>query len=250
MIAEYFSKIWHEWKVLLGDRAYRISLFAGIVLMIGAQISNQLASVYNDSQTYISVGDLILDYIPTVDMHFFFAWGMYFLTVFIICYALFAKPETAPFALKTYAVLIFLRCGFILLTNIGPPVDSFYVGGVIGGDFFTHFIFKNDLFFSGHTAYPFLGYLIYRKTNIAWILFFGTILMAVTVLLMHVHYSIDVFAAFFITYGVYSFSRWIFDPLNIRFRDRLKIYGWNALRKMQKLKEKAKEKALENLIIK
>lgn len=250
MITEYCLKIWHEWKVLLGDRAFRISLLAGIVLMAGAAASNQFACIYNDSQSYISVGDLILDYIPTINMHIFFTWGMYFLTVFIICYALFVKPETVPFALKTYAVLIFLRCGFILLTNIGAPVDSFYAGAIVGKDFFTDFVFRNDLFFSGHTAYPFLGYLIYRKTNVAWILFLGTILMAITVLFMHVHYSIDVFAAFFITYGVYKFSSWLFDPLNIRFRDRLKIYGWNALRKMQKLKEKAKEKAIENLLIK
>ena len=32
--------------------------------------------------------------------------------------------------------------------------------------------------------------------------------MGITVLGMHQHYSIDVFAAFFITYGCYKFGNW------------------------------------------
>lgn len=239
MIKEYFSKIWHHWKVLFGDRAYVISFFAGLMFIIGAEFLTLFVSAYNDSQVYLSVGDLILDYIPTINMEFFLRWVMYGLMIIIFVYPVFFKPEIVPFTLKTFAVLVFLRCGFILLTNIGAPADSFYSGMKVGGDFFSHLIFKNDLFFSGHTAYPFLGFLIYRKSIIRWFLLAGTILMAVTVLLMHVHYSIDVFAAFFISYGVYAFSRKVFDPLNIRFKDRLRMYGWTALQRIKEFKKRA-----------
>jgi hypothetical protein len=34
----------------------------------------------------------------------------------------------------------------------------------------------------------------------------SSIILAITVLLMHVHYSIDVLSAYFITYGVYKLS--------------------------------------------
>ena len=37
--------------------------------------------------------------------------------------------------------------------------------------------------------------------------------MAITVLGMHQHYSIDVFAAFFITYGVYKMGGWVIKKL-------------------------------------
>jgi len=43
--------------------------------------------------------------------------------------------------------------------------------------------------------------------------------MAATVLLMHVHYSIDVFSAFFITYGIYKIGQRLvakFDSMAFR----------------------------------
>jgi hypothetical protein len=38
---------------------------------------------------------------------------------------------------------------------------------------------------------------------------------------MHVHYSIDVFSAFFITYGVYALSLRLFGNLTARFLEKL-----------------------------
>ena len=58
----------------------------------------------------------------------------------------------------------------------------------------------------------------------------GSLIMGVTVLLMHVHYSIDVFSAFFISYGVYTFSNMIFNQLNVRFKKILEKYGWKRFK--------------------
>jgi membrane-associated phospholipid phosphatase len=44
-----------------------------------------------------------------------------------------------------------------------------------------------------------------RYLFLAWSVVFGA-----TVLLGHLHYTIDVFAAFFITYGIYHLARWLF----------------------------------------
>ena len=241
MIKEAICRFWHHWKVLLKDRAYFASLVIGLALLIGAYIVNFWASTYNDSQVYISVGDLIIDNIPVINMHFFFTWVMYGLMVGIFAYPILFKPEIAPFCMKTFAVLIFLRCGFILLTNIGPPVDFYYGSAHVGGNVLADFLFKNDLFFSGHTAYPFLAFLLFKETKILkWIFLVGSILMAVTVLLMHVHYSIDVFAAFFIAHGTYVVSDKIFNRQNVRFSTRIRIHGWAALKKLRELAAKRK----------
>ena len=70
---------------------------------------------------------------------------------------------------------------------------------------------KNDFFFSGHVGASFLFALIFWK-QVTWrIVFLAiSIIFAVSMLLAHMHYSIDIFAAPFITYGIYQMSRWLF----------------------------------------
>lgn len=237
MIKEVLKKFVHHWRVLLKDRAFQVSLLVGIGLVIGAQSVSFAASSYNDSKSYISVSDLVIDNVPVVNLQFFYTWGAYFLIGLFFLYPLIFRPEIFPFVLKTFSLLIYLRSGFILLTNIGPPVGFFYEGAEVGGSLMAHVLFKNDLFFSGHTAYPFLGFLLYRKSPICWIFLVGSIIMALTVIFMHVHYSIDVFAAFFIAYGVHAASDRIFLRLNLRFRNMLRLYGWAALQKLKRFKK-------------
>jgi hypothetical protein len=43
-----------------------------------------------------------------------------------------------------------------------------------------------------------------------------SLVLATTALLMHVHYSIDVFSAFFITYGTYHLGEWLFKKFAIK----------------------------------
>ena len=67
-------------------------------------------------------------------------------------------------------------------------------------------------------------------------------------LLMHVHYSIDVFAAFFIAYGVYAFSDKVFNNLNIRFNRKIRVHGWKALQeKLKGMRERRVLKKVDKL---
>ena len=60
--------------------------------------------------------------------------------------------------------------------------------------------FTKDLFFSGHVSFAFLGYLLLRKEKIiGYLLLASSIFMSFAVLAMHLHYTIDVVAAFFFT---------------------------------------------------
>jgi membrane-associated phospholipid phosphatase len=70
----------------------------------------------------------------------------------------------------------------------------------------------NDLFFSGHTGLPFLLALMFWKHDpTSRTIFLGfSILFATVVLMGHIHYSIDVLSAFFITYGIFHICKFLF----------------------------------------
>jgi hypothetical protein len=63
-------------------------------------------------------------------------------------------------------------------------------------------------------AVPFLGFLLFREDNIRYFFLFFSFFMGAVVLLMHVHYSIDVFSAFFITYGTHKVGEKFFNKVN------------------------------------
>ena len=232
---EYFCKFRHHWKVLLSDHAFKVSFYTGVILLTLGYLIDYVAAIYKDSQTYISVGDLLLDHIPTINVGFLFTWGMLGFTLLIFLYPLLFKPELVPFTIKCYAALLYVRSFCILLTNVGPPHGFFFDTFQLGRNVIDDMTFRNDLFFSGHTAFPFLAFLIFKDHWIKWVFLAGSIIEGATVLLMHVHYSIDVVAAFFISYGTYAICKRIFHPTNMRFATSIKLYGWEAMQRLKDL---------------
>lgn len=222
---EFFRSVKMRYIAVSKQKYFWTAAIISAGILFGGYLVNFYASEFNDTFIYPSVGDSILDNIPTYNLEFLYVSGIYLLIIIILFYAFLLVPERGPFVLKTYGILLFVRGVFILLTNYGPPDGSFYTNGVVPwSSIMQRFLFKNDLFFSGHVAIPFLAFLLFRGTNKFFELFLllGSFVMGVTVLLMHVHYSIDVFAAYFITYGVYALSNEIFVRINERF------FGWQG----------------------
>jgi hypothetical protein len=118
------------------------------------------------------------------------------------------EPKRLPFTLKSLALFTLIRSAFIILTHLAPfparvmlPTENLI-------DMFT---FGGDLFFSAHTGGPFLMALIFWDHKyIRYICLAASVMFGVVVLLGHLHYSIDVFAAFFITYSIYCLSKYFF----------------------------------------
>ena len=59
-----------------------------------------------------------------------------------------------------------------------------------------------------------------RYLFLAWSVFFG-----IVVLLGHLHYTIDVLSAFFITYGIVDIAKWLFPtPLRVVCRRAVRTF--------------------------
>lgn len=213
MICDFKKKMtnWgHNWEKEFLEHKYLI-LISILFFVIAIKI-NFLAANYTNRATTNAVNDLILDHIPTLNLSFIFIYGSISVILVIIIYFVFFKIKDFHLIISQFSLLILIRSIFISLTHLEKPADALILTNL--PNIYNLFNFNNDLFFSAHTAIPFLAFLIFRKEKIGKFFLLMSIIMAMTVLFMHVHYSIDVFSAFFITYGGYKLGECVFKKVN------------------------------------
>ena len=183
---------------------FRWSILWAFVLFIASLFINFYAGIYATEKASNPVTDIILSNTRTYDLDTLFVYATWAFVAFIL-YVCLKKPWKAPFILKSIALFVLIRAVFITLTHIGPYPTQIAINPQ---SFLNYFIFGGDLFFSGHTGLPFLLALVFwhndnrmRNIFLATSLFFSVI-----VLLAHLHYTIDVLSAFFISYGIFHIA--------------------------------------------
>ena len=183
--------------------------------MLGiAYIFEHFASVYAFAYslrpTSNHVGDLILDNVPVVDLSFIIIEGALIAIVLGVLFVL-SKPRHILFTMKAVALFIATRSLFVSLTHVGIYPDHIVPGLGFFDGIYLYLNFQTGLFFSGNTGLPFLMALIFWNIPRARFLFISlSFISGIAVLLAHVHYSIDVFAAPFIAYGIFKIARKLF----------------------------------------
>jgi hypothetical protein len=187
----------------------RRSLWVGVIILCLAIVIQIFAGHYSSGQSMHAppVGDLFLDHLPTLPLDFIIVIGALLFWTFSSL-LLILTPNRLLFGIKAIALFIICRAFFMNLTHLGlypgaasPGVQNF------GWGLYDKITFQGNLFFSGHTGFPFLLALIFWNRT-GWRRFFvaATIVFGAAVLLAHVHYSIDVFAAPFMAYGVFAIT--------------------------------------------
>ena len=205
------NPFWRHWDHFW-TRERKRSMYEGIALLAIAIIVQVFAGQYSARVAVgaNSVHDILLDNLPVVNLDFMIVGGAIALWV-VAWWLLITKPSHLIFGTKTVALFIIARAFFFSLTHVGPYPHGIPPGPQnLGWGFYKLLTFQGNFFFSGHTGFPFLMALIFWDDDF-WRPFFivMSVLFGASVLLAHVHYSIDVFAAPFIVYGVYKIAgRW------------------------------------------
>lgn len=186
------------------DRYARYSALTGLLFFVASMVFNQAASLYATERASNAVTDLLLDNLPVVNVDFIVNEGAALFWAFIFVLVVW-EPKRIPFAFKSGALFIVIRSFFIMFTHLGPfPERSF----LDQADFLSRLTFGGDYFFSGHTGLPFLMALLFWENKlIRFVCLAASVFFGVSVILGHLHYSIDVFAAFFITYSIFVLAR-------------------------------------------
>jgi hypothetical protein len=199
-----------NWKCQFVKHKYLILLSLGLLAI--AFTLNVFSSHYVDKIPTTSVQDLILDHLPPMDdFWFLFVYGAVAVIAILLVYIIIFKVPEIHIFISQFSLLMLIRSFFIILTHLGQPAGAIAMTNLPW--FYQILNYNNDLFFSAHTAYPFLAYLLLRKEKIGFFFLIMTVILAFVVLAMHFHYSIDVFSAIFITYGSYVLGRKLFAPI-------------------------------------
>mgnify|MGYP000055754980 CR=1 FL=1 len=185
-----------QWKEIFSSNKKLALFVVGIASLLSAFAVNNKVSTYVDHVQGPAVGDLILDNIPIYDLNFIFFWAVLLFWVGNIIYRL-IFPKEFPFILVSMSLFVMVRCFFIALTHLGPPETLLVVP-----DELSYYSFNADLFFSAHVGTPFFYALLTSVKSVKWTAILYSIIMVVIVLMSHGHYSIDIFASFFIAHSL------------------------------------------------
>ena len=192
-----------SWKVFFSSNRNRIEFIISILLLAVILLTLTNFLNYVESRNGFSFDDPVLSLFEPTDLTwltFTLIYGS--LTVAIV--NLISKPEKLLFTIQLYTLMVVVRIISMWLLPLNPPERMILLNDPFVEFFGTGKTLTKDLFFSGHTATLFILFLTADDRLIKGIFLLSTILVALCVLMQHVHYSIDVFAAIFFTYACYQ----------------------------------------------
>lgn len=154
------------------------------------------------------MNDWLLNAIPAHNV----SWAIFTIIWGMGLYALWRgieKPTIFITYLWTFIFVTILRVLAISLIPLDPPKGLMTLTDPLTGVFYGESNITKDLFFSGHTSVLYLCYLCLERKNDKLIALIATIAVACLLLVQHVHYTIDIIAAFFIVYPVNKFVKYM-----------------------------------------
>ncbi len=197
-----------KYRSAYAEPGYLPSVILSIISLLVSLLFSSYAIIFSTERASNPVTDLILSNTRIYDVEGIYIYGALIFVAFIAV-LLIVAPKRLPFTLYSLALFFVTRGFFVTLTHLGPFAPN--VGSDYGATVQRMF-FGDDYFFSGHTGSPFLMALIYWKERfLRYVFLFLSAFFGVVVLLGHLHYSIDVFAAFFITYSIYHIACYLFS---------------------------------------
>ena len=199
-----------EWNSALSDRSFLLKLLItpGFFLVYSA-ITQKLGN-YVEMRKGILLNDKILEIIPSFDFS---------LSIFILLYSSLTivilthlhKPKVILRIIEMHFLVAVVRQICILCVALEPPIGIIVLRDV----FLENTVYPRnspltkDLFFSGHVASIWLYSLCSESKMIKYYFGLAAILMSFMILSMRVHYSYDVYGAFFFTTIIYFLPTWV-----------------------------------------
>lgn len=196
----YLRRIKSEWLAFAESTPRRIEFLVSATVLTTVMFCLLFYLRYNETRPGVVLQDPLLAMITPVDLS---------LLTFILIYAgiistvgmLLSHPRRLMIGLQIYAVYASLRLTGMWLVPLEAPAGLIPLVDPLMSWAQTGHQLNKDLFFSGHTSTMFICYLILPPGWGRPIFLTGVIIMATTLIVQHVHYTVDVLSAPFYCYG-------------------------------------------------
>ncbi len=197
-----------SWDEAWRSRTFRIKTISAVIMLVTVLALFPLFFAYVEKRPGIQLDDYLLQLIPVADVSavtFIIIWSVSILLL-VRCIQ---RADIFLLMLWSFLFLCLSRMLTIALVPLSPPeglivlkdpLTSIFYGGT--GKFIT-----KDLFFSGHTSIQFLIFLCFRNKIDKIVALAASVAVACLVLIQHVHYTVDVLAAFVFTYIIYRMGK-------------------------------------------
>jgi len=191
-----------NWRLFLRNHKLRLELITTLILLSGTLFGLTHFLDYVETRAGVVLPDPVLALFNPINLTWLI-FGLIYFSLIIAVIILARKPEKLMFALQVYILFVLVRIAAMYLVPVNPPQQMIRLDDPFVQFFGTGKMLTKDLFFSGHTATLFLLFLVTENKIVKSLFLVFTILVGISLLLQHVHYLIDVFAAPFFTYACY-----------------------------------------------
>lgn len=193
-----------NWNDYLSVKKNKIEFLLTIIFLTISLLSLTNFLQYAESRNGAVLDDPVLRLFDPIDLTWF-TFSLIYVSLIIAIASLIKYPKRLVFTFQVYVLLIASRILSMYLLPLNPPTGIIVLDDPFVQIFGTGEILTKDLFFSGHTATLFLLFLVSADKRLKSVFIIFTFLVASSVIIQHVHYTIDVIAAPVYAYSCYTF---------------------------------------------
>lgn len=194
------------WQIAWDYQAFRIKFIIGMLIFIAILIFIPHFFFRIERREGTILNDWLLTVIPAKDVS-----GLIFIVLYamigLFIYQMSKNTMMCLTALWAFIFLCIARIITITLVPLSPPAGFISLTDPCSIFFYHSNAITKDLFFSGHTATVFLGALCLEGRNNKILAFTASALLAILLLVQHVHYTADVLAAPFFAWACWYLGK-------------------------------------------
>ena len=208
---DFFSLSKQNWIKAFQTPSFRKTFIPGCILVGGILSGMPFFFQAIEKRNGTVLNDWILGQLPSHNFSvpiFILIWSLALLTLIRAI----KDPYIFLVFIWSYIFVTLLRAVSITFFPLNPPAGIVLLIDPLSNTFYGKANITKDLFFSGHTSTIFLMFLCLKKKTDKLLTLAGTIILAGLLLVQHIHYAIDVFAAPFFTYFSYLVGKKIVNP--------------------------------------